>query len=142
VEGIIRPVNKNKLGQYFTPSAQPPNTIPVFKLAQVCAKLMDNKEFGNFTTNYSEVDWKLENDKLVCKEAHFACLFKAPPEQLCINWAAATQFQFHACDLDQTLSENAAIWAKNHLKHFVKQTKKRADDMVEKFVKPFEKYTV
>lgn len=120
--------------------AQPPNIISAFKLAQVCAKMLDNKEFNNFTINYFEIDWELENDKLVCKDTHFACLFKAQPNELYINWAAAMQIQFHVCDLDQTFNGNMENWAKSYLKHFVKQAKKRADDMIEKFVKPFEKY--
>lgn len=121
-------------------SAQPPNIISAFKLAQVCAKMIDNKEFDNFTINYFEIDWELENDKLICKDAHFACLFKASPKQLYINWAAAMQIQFHVCDLDQTFSGTMEDWTKIYLQHFVKQAKKRANDMIEKFVKPFEKY--
>ncbi len=121
-------------------SAQPPNIISAFKLAQVCAKMIDNKEFDNFTINYFEIDWELENDELICRDAHFACLFKAPPEQLYINWAAAMQIQFHVCDLEQTFSGTMEEWAKSYLKHFVKQAKKRADDMIKKFIKPFEKY--
>ena len=35
-------------------SAQPPNIISAFKLAQVCAKMLDNKEFDDFTINYFE----------------------------------------------------------------------------------------
>jgi type II restriction enzyme len=31
-------------------------------------------------------------------------------------------------------------WTKLYLTHFVTQAKKRADDMINKFVKPFEKY--
>jgi type II restriction enzyme len=43
-------------------------------------------------------------------------------------------------DLEQTFSGTTEEWAKSYLKHFVKQAKKRANDMIEKFVKPFEKY--
>jgi Restriction endonuclease HincII len=50
------------------------------------------------------------------------------------------QIQFHVCDLDQIFRGSMEFWAKTYLKHFVKQAKKRADDMIEKFVKPFEKY--
>ena len=121
-------------------SAQSPNSISAFKLAQVCAKMLDNKEFENFTINYFEIDWELEKDKLICKDAHFACLFKAIPEDLYINWAAAMQIQFHVCDLDQSYQNTKKDWAKSYLKHFVTQAKKRADDMITKFVKPFEKY--
>jgi type II restriction enzyme len=121
-------------------SAQPPNIISAYKLAQLCAKMIDNKEFDDFTINYFEIDWELEKDKLVCQDAHFGCLFKANPADLYINWAAAMQIQFHICDLDQTFKGTRENWAKEYLKHFVNQAKKRSDDMIKKFVKPFEKY--
>jgi type II restriction enzyme len=121
-------------------SAQPPNIISAFKLAQLCAKMIDNKEFDNFTINYFEIDWELEKDKLICKDAHFACLFDINPSELYINWAAAMQIQFHVCDIDQTFNGTREQWTKRYLKHFVTQAKKRADDMIIKFVKPFEKY--
>ncbi|MBX2931226.1 MAG: HincII family type II restriction endonuclease [Chitinophagaceae bacterium] len=121
-------------------SAQPPNIISAYKLAQVCAKMLDNKEFDNFTINYFEIDWQLEKNKLVCHDTHFACLFKAQPSDLYINWAASMQIQFHACNLPQNFNGTMQSWAKEYLKHFVAQAKKRADDMVKKFVKPFEKY--
>ena len=121
-------------------SAQPPNIISAYKLAQLCAKMLDNKESDNFTINYFEIDWLLENDKLICKDAYFGCLFNANPADLYINWAAAMQIQFHVCDLDQTFKGTREQWAKEYLKHFVTQAKKRANDMITKFVKPFEKY--
>lgn len=120
--------------------AQSPNIISAYKLAQVCAKMLDNEEFDNFTINYFEIDWDLQGDKLVCKDAHYAELFKAKPEDLYINWAAAMQIQFHVSDLDQEFSGSRKEWAKAYLKHFVSQAKKRANDMITKFVKPFEKY--
>lgn len=122
--------------------AQAPNIISAYKLAQLCVKMLDNKEFDNFTINYFEVDWLLEDDKLVCKDAYFACLFKENPNELYINWAAAMQIQFHVSDLEQSFRENREQWVKLYLKHFVTQAKKRADDMIDRFVKPFEKYIV
>jgi type II restriction enzyme len=121
-------------------SAQSPNIISAFKLAQVCAKMIDNKEFDNFSINYFEIDWELEKERLVCKDAHFASLFKCNPSNLYINWAAAMQLQFHVCDLDQEFEGSREEWAVAYLKHFVTQAKKRANDMITKFVKPFEKY--
>ncbi len=121
-------------------SAQAPNIISVFKLAQVCTKMIDNKEFNNFVINYFEIDWELDGNQLICRDAHFACLFKAQPNQLYINWAAAMQVQFHIRDLDQTFTGTREDWAKIYLSHFVEQAKKRADYMIEKFVKPFEQY--
>ncbi len=121
-------------------SAQSPNIISAYKLAQVCAKMIDNNEFANFTINYFEVDWILESDKLICKNAHYANLFKCNPSNLYINWAAAMQLQFHVCDLDQDFEGNLENWVKKYLHHFVKQAIQRADYMITKFVQPFEKY--
>ena len=121
-------------------SSQPPNIISSYKLAQVCAKMIDNKEFNNFSINYFEIDWELDNDRLICKGAHHASLFKSIPSDLYINWAAAMQIQFHVCDLDQNFNENMENWAKAYLKHFVTQAKRRSNDMIKKFVIPFEKY--
>jgi type II restriction enzyme len=121
-------------------SAQPPNIISSYKLAQLCAKMIDNKEFDNFTINYFEIDWELEKEKLICKDTHFACLFNSNPTDLYINWAASMQIQFHVCDLEQNFKGTRKQWTKLYLKHFVAQANKRADDMITKFVKPFEKY--
>jgi type II restriction enzyme len=120
--------------------AQAPNIISAYKLAQVCAKMIDNKEFDKFIIEYFQVDWLLEDEKLVCKNAYNVSLFKARPEDLYINWAAAMQIQFHVSDLEQNYDKNLETWAHEYLKHFVAQAKKRADDMIVKFVKPFEKY--
>jgi hypothetical protein len=121
-------------------SAQPPNIISSYKLAQVCAKMIDNNEFENFEINYFEIDWILENDLMVCKNAHYVNLFKCNPSNLYINWAAGRQLQFHVCDLDQEFEGNLEDWAKKYLQHFVQQAKQQADKMIKKFVQPFEKY--
>ncbi len=123
-------------------SAQPPNIISAFKLAQVCAKMLDNKEFNDFTINYFEVDWELVADELICRDAHVACLFKANPENLYINWAAAMQIQFHVCDLDQSFKGTMEQWTRAYLKHFVAQVYKRSEYMINEFAKPFEKYII
>lgn len=121
-------------------SAQPPNIISAYKLAQTCAKMIDNKEFESFNINYFEIDWLLEGDYLVCKDSHHKELFKANPSTFYINWAAAMQLQFHVKDLDQTFNGSREEWAKEYLKYFVASARKRTKDMIEKFVKPFEKY--
>lgn len=102
--------------------------------------MLDNKEFNNLSINYFEVDWLLEQNKLVCKEAHFVNLFKSIPESLYINWAAAMQIQFHVCNLDQDFKGTMEEWAKTYLTHFVAQVYRRSEYMVEKYAKPFEKY--
>lgn len=121
-------------------SAQPPNIISAYKLARFCALMLDNKDFTNFGIPYFEVDWVLQDGRLVCKETHHASLFKILPSELYINWAAAMQIQFHVADVAQSYSGNAEQWAKDYLKHFVAKAKKRAKDMIGLFVTPFEKY--
>lgn len=121
-------------------AAQPPNIISSFKLARMCAIMIDNQEFSKLSINYFEVDWELEKDKLICKDAHFISLFKATPNSLYINWAAAMQIQFHVCNLDQKFNGTVEQWAKEYLKHFVAQVYRRSEYMIEKYAKPFEKY--
>lgn len=121
-------------------AAQAPNIISSFKLAQLCAIMIDNQEFNDLSINYFEVDWELENEKLVCKDAYFVSLFKSTPDNLYINWAAAIQIQFHVCNLDQDFNGTVEQWAKEYLKHFVAQVYRRSEYMIEKYAKPFEKY--
>lgn len=123
-------------------SSQPPNIISAYKLAQTCAKMIDNKEFDTFGINYVEIDWILEDNKLVCKDAHHKNIFSTNPAELYINWAAAMQIQFHVSNLNQDFKGSREEWARVYLKHFVEQAKKRAKDMIEKFVIPFEKYII
>lgn len=121
-------------------TAQAPNIISALKLAQLCAIMIDNQEFDKLSINYFEVDWELENQKLVCKDAHYVNLFKALPENLYINWAAAMQIQFHVCNLDQEFHGTIDKWAKTYLQHFVSEVYRRSEYMIEKYAKPFEKY--
>ncbi|TAL56177.1 MAG: restriction endonuclease [Bacteroidetes bacterium] len=121
-------------------SAQAPNIISSFKLAQMCAKMIDNHEFDNLSISYFEVDWELKDRKLICKDAHYAHLFRATPKNLYINWAAAMQIQFHVSNLDQDFKGSVEGWAKAYLKHFVAQVYRRSQYMVEKYAKPFERY--
>ena len=121
-------------------SAQPPNIISSYKLAQLCAKMIDNNEYDNFSISYFEIDWLLNKELLICKDTHYGNLFNENPSNLYINWSAAMQIQFHVSDLAQTFKGKRQIWTKEYLKHFVDQAKKRSNDMITKFVKPFEKY--
>ena len=102
--------------------------------------MIDNNDYDVLTINYFEIDWDLEDEKLICRDAHKVNLFKSNPENLYINWAAAMQVQFHVRDLDQTFQGDMKQWSKEYLRHFVKQAKKRSEGMITKFVRPFEKY--
>ncbi len=101
---------KKKFGQYFTPEA----------VAEFMIGLADVPNVIGFEGRQA--------------------LFKSKPSDLYINWAAAMQIQFHVCDLEQDFNGSVEDWAKAYLKHFVAQARKRADDMIRKFVEPFEKY--
>lgn len=123
-------------------TAQPPNIISAFKLAQVCAKMIDNNEFNTFTIDYLELEWGIDSNNLKCYNSYYANLFKTNPEGLYINWAAAMQIQFNVSDLSQDFTGSMENWARTYIKHFVEQAKKRSEDMIKKFVKPFEKYII
>ncbi len=120
--------------------AQAPNIISAYKLAQACAFIIDNKDYDNINIDYIEIDWLTNGNKLKCVSAHHGDLFKANPEELYINWAAAMQIQFHVCDLDQTWSGNREDWARHYLKVFVTSAEQQSRRMIEKYVKPFLKY--
>lgn len=123
-------------------SAQAPNIISAYKVAQMCALMIDNKDYSAFELNYIEVDWleDTDNGALKCVNAHRANLFKAPPSTLYINWAAAMQIQFHVSDVSQSWHGSTKEWVIAYLKCFVRSAKERCDKMIEKYVTPFEKY--
>jgi type II restriction enzyme len=121
-------------------TAMPPNIISAYKLAKLCALMIDNKEYDTIGINYIEVDWELKGNYLVCKNAHYADLFRENPSRLYINWAAALQLQFHVASLTQSFNKNKNVWCHEYIKTFVIQAKARAQKMLEKYVKPFEKY--
>ena len=50
------------------------------------------------------------------------------------------QIQFHVCNLKQIFRGTRQEWTKEYLKHFIVQATKYSNDMITKFVKPFEKY--
>ena len=121
-------------------SAQPPNIISAYKLAKMCALMIDNEEYDSINIDYVEIDW-VENDSyLKCMTAHHGDLFKANPEELYINWAAAMQVQFHVCELDQTWNGTKEEWARCYIKVFVTSAEQRCKKMHEMYVLPFLKY--
>lgn len=121
-------------------TAMPPNIISAYKLAKMCALMIDNEEYDNINIDYIEVDWVEDGSFLKCVDAHHGDLFKANPEKLYINWAAAMQVQFHVCDLDQSWTLSREQWARHYLKVFVKSAEARCQKMREMYVVPFLKY--
>ena len=121
-------------------AAMAPNIVSAYKLARMCALMIDNEEFDTLGIDYIEIDWTEEEKHLRCTDAHYANLFKAKPEALYINWSAALQIQFHVCDLDQSWSGTMEEWARHYLKVFVDSAETRMVMMREKFIEPFRKY--
>lgn len=120
--------------------AQPPNIISAYKLAKMCALMIDNAEYDNIHIDYVEIDWIEDGDYLKCTDSHHGDLFKANPETLYINWAAAMQIQFHVCNLDQSWKGTREEWARHYLKVFVTSAEHRCQTMREQYVLPFLKY--
>lgn len=121
-------------------SAMPPNIISAYKLAKMCALMIDNEEYNNINIDYIEIDWVENGNLLTSTGAHHGDLFKANPETLYINWAAAMQIQFHVCNLDQSWEGTRKEWAIQYLKVFVESAKARCQKMLDTYVTPFLKY--
>lgn len=72
--------------------------------------------------------------------AHHGSLFKANPDTLYINWAAAMQIQFHVSELDQSWTGSVEEWAYQYIKVFVKSAEHRCAIMRQNYIDPFLKY--
>ena len=120
--------------------AMAPNIISAYKLAKMCANMIDNEEYDNINIDYIEIDWVEEKGYLKCTDAHHGDLFKANPEQLYINWAAGMQIQFHVDELDQSWKVTREQWARHYLKVFVKSAEHRCKRMRNMYIEPFLKY--
>lgn len=121
-------------------NAMPPNIISAYKLAQMCALMIDNKDFDAVNIDYVEIDWLEEGDVLKSTAAHHGSLFKANPDTLYINWAAAMQIQFHVSELDQSWTGSVEEWAYQYIKVFVKSAEHRCAIMRQNYIDPFLKY--
>ncbi len=120
--------------------SQAPNIISAYKLARMCEIMLENNEFEQFRIQYVEIDWTESRGELKCSDYHCADLFKAQPSDLYINWAAAMQIQFHACDLEQSWNGSMEDWCREYLRCFVESANARCDKMKTNFIDPFAKY--
>jgi len=129
-----------KTKKIFTGGGRPPNIISAYKLAQVCAIMLENNEFNDFTISYFEIDWKEQFNELVCIDARVVNLFKANPEHLYINWTAGKQIQVSLSSLEQNFTKGMQEWSRRYLKYFITKFKENEINQRVKFVTPFEKY--
>lgn len=121
-------------------NGQPPNIISSYKLARMAALMLETGDFSSHDIAYIGVTWEIEDENLKCAKATVKELFKTDPASLYINWAAAMQIQFHVENLDQSYKGNPEQWCTDYLRKFVAQAEERADTMLRKFVKPFQKF--
>jgi len=121
-------------------NGQPPNIISAYKVAKMCALMLDTRNFDSHDISYVGITWEIEEENLKCTRASVRELFKTDPATLYINWAAAMQIQFHVETLDQSYGGTVEQWCKDYLRTFVAQANARAETMLRKFVKPFEKF--
>lgn len=117
---------------------QPPNIISAYKLARMCALMIEDSNFSSYDITYIGISWKAAGNKLKCTDVNIRELFKTDPSLLYINWAAAMQIQFHVDNLNQDYTGDAEQWCRDYLKHFTQSAKERSEKMLEKFVYPFE----
>lgn len=129
----VKAHNKNK-------HSQPPNIISAYKLAQMCTLMIDNDEFDTLGIKYIGVEWEEREDRLVSTAACLSDLFKARPDTLYINWAAAIQIQSHVAGFDQSWTGSRKEWAVAFIKAFVDSAQKRIKKMEYDYVKPFLPY--
>lgn len=120
--------------------AQPPNIISALKLAEMCKLAIENNEFDKFDIKYIGIDWELEGDKLVCKNAYVKDLFKTTPNKknLYINWAAALQIQFHVEKLEQDYDKGFKSWCFDYLEHFLSGADNRIKYMQSKWINKYQ----
>ena len=118
--------------------------VSAFLLPVYCSitGIMQPKTITTVVQNidYVEIDWIEEGGNLKCTDAHHGDLFKANPEKLYINWAAAMQVQFHVSDLDQSWKGTREEWARHYLKVFVTSAEARCQKMRDMYITPFLKY--
>ena len=122
--------------------AQSPNIISSYKVAQMCAYMIENQEYDSIGIDYVGVDWHEDkaHGKLVCDDAQHVDLFRTTPSELYINWGAGLQIQFHPDRVGQEWNGDIEQWARTYLRHFVDSAQRRCDTMRAKFVEPFLKY--
>lgn len=119
---------------------QPPNIISAYKVAKMCALMLETRKFTSHDISYVGITWEIDDENLKCTNASIKELFKTDPAGLYINWAAAMQIQFHVETLDQSYCNPIEQWCTDYLRTFVTQGKGRANTMLRKFVRPFEKF--
>lgn len=118
-------------------NGQPPNIISAYKLAKMCALMLQSRVFDSHDITYVAISWQIDGRNLKCVSVAVKELFKTNPQALYINWAAALQVQFHVDRLSQEFEGDVEEWCKKFLERFTSQAETRITTMRRKFVDPF-----
>lgn len=95
---------------------QPPNIISANKLAEALALCLRDGTF-NFDFVYIGVGWEPTKTTLRCTRTKAVSLFRMDPA-VYINWAAATQVQFHPFEAKQDFPGTRMEWAQRYIDAF------------------------
>lgn len=115
--------------QTLRTKAQPPNIISARKIADVSQIVISEGLAVHFEILYLGVKFA-ELDRgnqpvLVAKDARAISLMKIQPSELYINWAAATQIQFHPSTVDQSYSDSPSAWMREFLDIYCRSLERR-----------------
>ena len=118
-------------------NAQAPNIISAYKLAKLVKNILEEKNTPDLSIHYVEIEWKSDGKDMVCKDVHYAELFKEDPKNLYINWSAANQIQFHVKTLKQEYKGDIRDWSKDYLKSYIESANKRMIHFKTNFIDEF-----
>jgi len=124
----------------LTKKSQPPNIISAYKVSQLCDLMISTSDFNSVVITYIGISWQRVSNKLVCRQCYLKELFRIPPNELYINWAAAMQIQFEVDSVSQSFEGNTRLWCRKYLEFFLKSAIARQKEFQKKFIQPFEKY--
>lgn len=128
LRGMVHdPILLDVKSQDKTKNGQPPNIISAKKLVDAfCAALHSPPFELPFEIVYIAVKWEASKTCIVCRESKVVHLFKVPPDDIYINWAAATQIQFSPFEVSQAFAGTPASWALAFMRTYCDQIRKRA----------------
>lgn len=110
----VKTKNRNK-------NSQPPNIISARKLVKACQIAIDHGHRNPFDLVYVGIGWNERNRRLVCSDTTVVSLFRSDPDNLYINWVAASQIQFHPSELDQSFSLSKLTWCERFVESYLRQ---------------------
>lgn len=127
--------------QNIAKTSQPPNIISAKKIAQLSETVLRGRFEPSFEILYCGIKFmQVESPVtkvLTAADANAISLTRINPESLYINWAAATQIQFHPFEVDQSFRGSTRQWLESYLGVYCKQLDRRVQKQLDE-VKKYE----